>query len=100
MGQPLGPIQQRCTYLVQSAEGQLHLRLDTRPAEHPTTGRLADQVVEQRSLADPRLADHDQRPALTRANSPNEPVQLSALPAPTDSHSLAATLGAGGNLLF
>ena len=35
VGQPLSPIQQRRTNLVQSAKGQLDLRLHTRPAEHP-----------------------------------------------------------------
>jgi len=62
--------------------GEFHLRLDTHSTRHPAARRLLDQVVQQRHLAHARLAPHHQGPALTDANSFEEPVQLVAFAAP------------------
>ena len=45
----------------------------------PGSPRPSGQVVEQRRLAGPRLAVHDQRPALTRVDRLDQPVQRGAL---------------------
>ena len=79
VGQPFGAIEQRRTHLVQPAEGQLHLRLDTRGAQHPAARRLSDKVVQQRRLAHARLADQHQCPTLAGPNSPEQTIQLGTL---------------------
>jgi hypothetical protein len=71
----LQAIQHRRAQLVQRGERQLHLRLDTGGAPHAAFRRLPGQVLQQRCLADTRFAMHDQCPALTCANSLNEPVK-------------------------
>jgi hypothetical protein len=63
-------------------ERQLHLRLHTRSTGHTAARRLLDQVVQQRRLAHARLAAHHQRPALTRANSFDQPVEHVPFAAP------------------
>jgi hypothetical protein len=67
---------------MQPGERELHLRLDTRGTHHTASRRLLDQVVQQRRLAHARLAAYHQCPALTPANSFDEPVEHVALAAP------------------
>jgi hypothetical protein len=81
-GQMLEPSQHRCQQLVQPGKGELHLRLDPRGAQHAAARRMLDDVLEQRGLAHARLATHHQRPALTRADSLDEPVEHRELAAP------------------
>ena len=67
---------------MQPGERKLHLRLDTHGARDAAVRRLLDQVLQQRGLAHARLAAHDQGPALTRANSVDQPVEHIELVAP------------------
>ena len=98
VGQPLGPIQQRRTQLVQTGEGQLHLRLSRRGASHATPGSPADEVIQQRRLAHSGLTDHQQRSALACPNSRNQTIQRPALPTPMHRHGPAALRQARGIL--
>ena len=77
--QRLQAVQHRRAQLMQSGERELHLRLDAGGPRHPAARRLPGQVVQQRRLADARLAVHHQRPALARAKRPDQPVQHAAL---------------------
>jgi hypothetical protein len=52
------------------------------PAARTATGRLLDDVVQQRRLAHAWFATHHQDPALSRADSVDEPVEHVAFPAP------------------
>ncbi|GAA0245725.1 hypothetical protein GCM10009527_048030 [Actinomadura nitritigenes] len=64
-----GPEQQ-----VQGRVGQFRLALGARDAQHPHAGRRAlHRLLQQRRLADPRVADDDQRPARARAGAVDEP---------------------------
>ena len=78
----LEAIQHRRAQLMQPGEGKLHLRLDTSGPHHTAARRLLDHVLQQRRLAHARFAAHHQRPALTRANSFDEPVEHVAFAAP------------------
>ena len=80
--QPFGIIQHRRAHLLQPGERQLHLRLDAGGTHHPAVRRLPGDVVQQRRLAHARLADHHQRPALTRPDGIDQPVQHAAFAAP------------------
>ena len=60
---------------MQAGERELHLGLDARRSRDATPGRPLLQVVQQRGLADPRLAAQDQHPALTRPHLVQEPIQ-------------------------
>jgi hypothetical protein len=75
--------QHRRAQLVQHRERQLHLRLDTHRAHHPAARRLPGQVLQQRSLAHPRLAAHHQSAAFTRPHRRHQPVEHAALGAAT-----------------
>ena len=61
--QPLHPVEHRRAQLVQARERELHLRLHPDGPGDRQAGGCPGQVIEQRGLADPRLAAHDQRPA-------------------------------------
>ena len=67
--------QQWRAQLVQSGEGQLHLRLDTRSPRRGAVRRPLRQVPQQNRLAGTRFAVHHQRPALASANSVQQPVK-------------------------
>ena len=49
-------VEERRAQLMEPGEGQLHLRLDARGAHDPAAGRVRQEVVEQRGLADAGLA--------------------------------------------
>ena len=71
-GQCLEPVEHGRAQLMQPGEGELHLRLDARdPCDATLRGPLGD-VLQQRRLADPRLAAQDLHRALPRA----DPLQL------------------------
>ena len=78
----LEAIQHRREQLMQPGEGELHLRLDAGGTHHAAARRLLDHVFQQRRLAHARLAAHDQRPALARANRFDQPVEHLAFAAP------------------
>jgi len=67
---------------MQPGERKLHLRLDTRGARDSAARRVLDDVFQQRRLAHGRFATHHQCPALSRANSFDEPVEQVAFAAP------------------
>jgi AraC-like DNA-binding protein len=68
---------------VQHRERQLHLRLDTRRAHHPAARRLPGQVLQERGLAHPWLAAHNQSATFTRTHSRHQPVEHVAFGAAT-----------------
>jgi hypothetical protein len=71
---------------MQSGEGELHLRLNARdPGDATLRGPLGD-VLQQRRLADPRLAAQDLHRALPRADALQLTVQHFALVASTSQH--------------
>ena len=77
--EPVEVIQHRRAQLMQPREGQLHLRLDPGRPRHPASVRPSGQVVQQRGLADARVAAHHQHPALTGPDRADQPVQHVAL---------------------
>jgi hypothetical protein len=56
-------VEDRAEELVQRGECQLGLGLDPTCPQHPHRARLLQRVLEQRRLADARLATDDQRAA-------------------------------------
>jgi len=73
--QTLQAIQHRRAQLMQPGERELHLRLDTHCTLNTAARRPPGQVLQQRSLAHTRLADHHQCPALTRPDSIDQPSE-------------------------
>ena len=61
---------------------------------HPDA--LLQQVLQQRGLADPRLAAQDQHPALTRLHAGEQLVQRLALAAPATQRRSVIALGHTG----
>ena len=53
---PLEPVEQRPAQLMQTGEGQLHVRLDPHRPDDGGIRRRRDQVVQQRRLSDPGLS--------------------------------------------
>ena len=82
-GQAIEPVQHRRAQLVQPGEGELHLRLGAARPDDTTSRRASLQVVQQRRLADPRLAAQDQNLALTRPGIGQQTIQQIALAAAT-----------------
>jgi hypothetical protein len=64
---------------MQSGERQFHLRLHTSGTRQMAPRRLHAQITEQRCLAHTRFTGNHQRPALTSANSLEQPVEHAAL---------------------
>jgi hypothetical protein len=78
----LEPVEQWPAQLVQTGEGQLHVRLHAlRPEDRHVRSRH-DQVVQQRGLPDPGLAPHHQRPALAAVDRRDQIVEQGALARP------------------
>jgi hypothetical protein len=82
IGDPIHAVQQWSTELMQAGERELHLGLDAGRRGDPAARRARDEVLEQRRLADPRLAAHDQDATLARPDAVQQPVQRLALAAP------------------
>ena len=72
----------RQTQLVQCRERHLQLGLDSCDLRDPTARRLAEAVVHQRGLADPRLTPYDQHRALTPTSAVQHAVERLALRCP------------------
>jgi hypothetical protein len=80
-GQSLDPVGHRPAQLMQPGVGELHLGLDTRRARDRAPRCPLGKVVEQRCLADPRLAVQDEHGALARAHVGEQPVETFKLTA-------------------
>ena len=83
-GQTVEEIEHRRAQLVQSGEGQLHLRLDAGGAHDPTARRARRHVVQQRGLADAGFAMDDERSALTGSKGLDELFEHAAFGAASD----------------
>ena len=84
-------IQHRQAELMQGGEGKLHLGLDPCGPHDLAARRLRLQVVQQRGLADPRLAAQDKRSAVARKNSRDNSIEgLALAPATPQSAAVAA----------
>ena len=82
-GQALDPIRERRAELVQPRVGELHLGLDARRPRDPEAGRAAGEMLEQRCLADPRLAAKNEHPTLPRSHAREQIVEDLALSSPS-----------------
>ena len=63
--------------------GQLHLGLDTRGPMNLELRRAAGETLEQRCLADPRLAAENERPTRTGSHSREQTVKDLKLSSPS-----------------
>jgi hypothetical protein len=61
------------------SEGELHLGLDSGCPSHSVTIGVTGDVVEERRLADPRLAVEHKSPALPRSHGRGQLVENFAL---------------------
>jgi hypothetical protein len=77
------PILERGAELLQAGERDLGLGLHARGARDVAVRRGLDQVLQQRGLADARLAAQDEHLAASRAHGFQQPVQRLALAAPS-----------------
>ena len=75
------PIKQRNAHLVQGGERELDLRFDPGGAHNPEVGCRVDRVVQQRGLADARLAAEHQSAGLAGAHRFEQVVEGLALAA-------------------
>ena len=76
------PSEHRHAQLVQSGERELHLRLDAPGPDHAKAQRPASRIIQQRRLADPGLAAHDQHGAAASPRPVQYPIHRRALAAP------------------
>ena len=82
----LEPVENRPTELEQGCKRQLGLRLHTAGAEDEEIACARNCVFEERRLADPRLADQDERSAHPLARRVEQNVDASLLVAASDQH--------------
>jgi hypothetical protein len=83
LGQLLPELEERSAQLLGRGERELHVRLDPdRPGDSKSAGRSG--ALEQRGLADARLASHHQYASLPGANAIQQPVEDLALACPTE----------------
>jgi hypothetical protein len=73
--QPLKPVQQGCAQLVESSEGELHLRLHADSPRNPEPRGRLDRVLQQRCLANAWLPAQHQRAAHPAASGNDQRVQ-------------------------
>ena len=71
---------------MQPGERELHLRLNARDPDDATPRRPLGDVLQQRRLADPRLAAHHQHRALPRPDALQLAVQHLALVTSASQH--------------
>ena len=76
-------IQHRRAELMQAGERKLHLGLDARRPRDPTFRRARGEVLQQRGLADTRLAAKDEDSAMAREDVVNRLIEGLALAPPT-----------------
>jgi hypothetical protein len=81
-GEQVEPAEHLPAELVQTGEGELHLRLYAGGSRQPEARRRPHRVVEKRGLADPRRATHEQSAALPRAGGSEQLVDRLALATP------------------
>jgi hypothetical protein len=81
--QRVKPVKKRPAQLMETGEGQLHVRLHAHRPHDGEVGCRRNQILQQRGLSDPSLALQHQRPALAPANRRDQVVQQRALGAPT-----------------
>ena len=77
--EPVQPLQVRAAELVQAGVGELHLGLDTGGTADPAAGRMVEEELEQRGLADSGLSAQNQGPATARLHGGDEAGQRLAL---------------------
>ena len=77
--------------LEQAGERYVSLRLHAARPQHFHAGALVRGVGEQRGLADARLPDHGQDPALTGAGIPQQPDERLLLPISAEQHAWKCT---------
>ncbi len=77
--QGVEPAEQRRAQLMEAGERQLHLRLDAGHPRDAEARRLPGAVVQQRGLAHPGLAPHDQHRAAVIASVLEQPIERPAL---------------------
>ena len=79
LGKRVEPVEHRRAELMQPRERQLHLGLDARDLRDAEARRLLSAVLQQRRLADTRLAPDDQDRALAATHVLQQPAQPLAL---------------------
>jgi hypothetical protein len=79
---PVEVVQHRGAQLMQSGEGQLHLRVHTGRPRYPASARPFGQIIEQHRLAHARIAAYHQHPALPRPDRVDQPVEHVAFAVP------------------
>ena len=84
--QPLALVEHRPQQLVQAAERDLDLRLHPAHPQHRGGPGARRGVLEQRGLADPRLAAQDQHPALAVTSTSHQPLDALALRVTAQEH--------------
>ena len=84
IGQALHELEARRAQLLQRREGELHLSLDPDRAGDAEVRRRLDRVLEQRGLADARLAVDHQHAAVTVARGLEQPLEHVALALPAE----------------
>jgi hypothetical protein len=77
--QPADLVRHRPAELVQGRIGEVDLTLDADRANHLEPGRRCDQLLEERRLADARLAPHDESGAPTGSHGREQPLEQLAL---------------------
>jgi hypothetical protein len=81
-GKIVQAIQERQAQLLQTRIREFHLRLDAGRSDNAAPGRVFDQILQQRSLADPRLPADREHPAWARAHARHQLIERAALAAP------------------
>ena len=84
VGQTLDELEDRRAELLQRRVGELHLPLDARGPDDPKVLARLDRVLEQRGLADARLAVHHQHAAVAVARGVQQPLEHRALALPAE----------------
>jgi hypothetical protein len=77
-------VEERGTQLLNRCERELHLRFDPGCPGDPKLARSTDRVLEQRRLADARLAMDHQHAATPAAAAVQEPVEHLPLAFPAE----------------
>ena len=85
-GDPIEPVEHRPAQLVQGAEGQLPLGLHSHRAKQGHVRRRSDHVLQERGLADPRLAPHEQRATASGSRVLEQPIDDRGFVSPIAQH--------------
>ena len=82
LGERVEPAEHRRAELMHSRERQLHLGLDSDDPGDSKSGRLPSAIVQERRLADARLATDDENCTLPAAHVRHQPVEHLTLAGP------------------